>query len=70
MNRVVLYTDGFTESFAADNEMLGVEGMAEIVRDTVLLVLAQMKREILERVRVWRRGPPADDMSLILAEIS
>jgi serine phosphatase RsbU (regulator of sigma subunit) len=68
-DRVVLYTDGFTESFAADNEMLRVEGMAEIVRDTALLPLTQMKQEILERVTRWRDGPAADDMSLVLAEI-
>jgi PAS domain S-box-containing protein len=69
-DRLVLYTDGFTESFASQNEMLGVQGMAEIVRDTARFPLAQMKQEILERVREWRRGPPVDDMSLILAEIS
>jgi PAS domain S-box-containing protein len=68
-DRVVLYTDGFTESFAAHNEMLGVEGMAEIVRDTALWPLAEMKQEIIERVREWRDGPPADDMSLVLAEV-
>jgi PAS domain S-box-containing protein len=68
-DRVVLYTDGFTESFGAHREMLGVEGMAEIVQDTAPLPLAQMKQEILERVSKWRAGPAADDMSLVLAEV-
>jgi PAS domain S-box-containing protein len=68
-DRVVLYTDGFTESFRAHHEMLGVDGMAEIVRDTAPLPLAQMMQEILERVSEWRGGPAADDMSLVLAEV-
>lgn len=69
-DRVVIYTDGFTESFSARREMLGVEGMVEIVRNTAMLPLAQMKQEVLDRVTEWRGGPSADDMSLILAEIS
>jgi PAS domain S-box-containing protein len=68
-DRVVLYTDGFTESFGAHREMLGVQGLAEIVRDTAPLPLAQMMQEILERVSKWRGGPAADDMSLVLAEV-
>lgn len=68
-DRLVLYTDGFTESFSAHKQMLGIAGMVEIVRDTALLPLSQMKQEILERVKKWRGGPAADDMSLVLAEV-
>jgi len=67
--RVVIYTDGFTESFNAQREMLGVEGFSEIVRETSKLPLAQMKHEIVERVAAWRSGPPADDMSLVVVEV-
>ena len=68
-DRVVLYTDGFTESFSAQRDMLGVKGMVEIVKDTAMLPLVDMKQEILERVNSWRSGPAADDMSLVLAEV-
>ena len=68
-DRVVLYTDGFTESFSATREMLGVEGMTKIVQDAARLPLAQMKQQILDRVTGWRAGPAADDMSLVVAEI-
>jgi len=68
-DRILLYTDGFTESFDSRREMLGVEGLIQIVRETALLPLTQMKQEILARVGKWRHGPPADDMSLVLAEI-
>jgi PAS domain S-box-containing protein len=68
-DRVIIYTDGFTESFDAQKEMLGVEGLSDIVRDTAKLSLAQMKQEIVDRVAAWRSGPPADDMSLVVVEI-
>jgi sigma-B regulation protein RsbU (phosphoserine phosphatase) len=69
-DRVMLYTDGFTESFDSRGEMLGVKGLAEIARDTSCLPLPAMKQQILERVTAWREGPAADDMSLILVEVS
>jgi len=69
-DRVIMYTDGLTENFNAKNEMLGVDGLSEIVRDTSTLPLSRMKDEILNRIAAWRLGPPADDMSLVLLEIS
>ena len=68
-DRVVIYTDGFTETFNLNSDMLGVEGFAEIVRETSKLSLPEMKQQILERVAAWRHGPAADDMSLVLIEI-
>jgi PAS domain S-box-containing protein len=69
-DRVVIYTDGFTESFNAQSDMLGVEGFSDIVRETSTLPLAQMKQEIVDRVAAWRQGPAADDMSLVVVEVS
>ena len=68
-DRVILYTDGFTESFNTRDDMLGVEGLAEIVRETSKLPLPAMTQEIVERVAAFRHGPPADDMSLVVVEI-
>ena len=67
-DRVVIYTDGFTESFDAQGNMLGVDGLSDIVQDTAKLSLADMKKEIVERVATWRSGPAADDMSLVMVE--
>ena len=67
--RVILYTDGFTESFNASDDMLGVEGLAEIVRETAMLPLSEMTHEIVKRVAAFRSGPAADDMSLVVVEI-
>lgn len=68
-DRVVLYTDGFTDVFDSQGEMLGVEGVQKIVRETAQMPLSEMKQAILDRVAEWREGPPADDLSLVLAEI-
>ena len=67
---LLMYTDGLTENFNAQNDMLGIEGLSDIVRDTSALPLPQMKQEILDRIAQFRHGPPADDMSLVLVEIS
>jgi len=69
-DRVLIYTDGFSESFNASREMLGVEGLSEIVRETSKLPLAEMRREIVARVAAWRNGPAEDDMSLVVVEVS
>ena len=68
-DRVVLYSDGFTDVFDAHDEILGVEGLEDIVRKAARHPLPEMKQAILQGIENWRYGPPADDTSLILAEI-
>jgi PAS domain S-box-containing protein len=68
-DRLIIYTDGFTESFNLQQEMLGVEGFKEIVYAAARLPLPKMKQEIIDRVATWRSGPAVDDMSLVLLEI-
>jgi len=66
---VVLYTDGLTDVFDSHGEMLEVEGVQNIVRETSLLPFSEMKQGILNRVAAWRDGPPVDDVSLVLVEV-
>jgi sigma-B regulation protein RsbU (phosphoserine phosphatase) len=68
-DRVVLYTDGITDVFDSNGNMLGVEGVQKFVRETSLLPFHQMKQGILDRVAEWRDGPPTDDVSLVLMEV-
>jgi sigma-B regulation protein RsbU (phosphoserine phosphatase) len=68
-DRVVLYTDGLTDVFDSHGEMLEVEGVRNIVRETSLLPFSEMKQGILNRVTAWRNGPPVDDVSLVLVEV-
>jgi len=69
-DRLVLYTDGLTEVFDAQEEMLGVEGLSEIVRTSAKLPLDDMKHSIVERVNAYREGPATDDMSLVVVEVN
>jgi len=69
-DRVVVYTDGLTETFNSRREMLGVQGLQEIVSEASSLRLAEMKEQILHRVAAWRDGRAADDVSLVLLEVS
>jgi len=69
-DRIVIYTDGLTETFNSRREMLGVDGLKEIVTELSTLSLAQMKQQILHRVAAWRDGHAADDVSLVLLEVS
>jgi len=68
-DRVLLYTDGITEAFNPRREMLGIEGVQEIVRQTSSLPPDQMKEAILDGVAAWRQGPPTDDVSLMLVHV-
>jgi sigma-B regulation protein RsbU (phosphoserine phosphatase) len=69
-DRVVIYTDGLTENFNSQREMLGVGGLKEILTEASTLPLGEMKSQILNQVAAWRNGPAADDVSLVLLEIS
>jgi len=68
-DRVVLYTDGLTDVFNSQGDMLGVSGVQKFVRETATHPFAEMKQGILDRVAAWREGPPADDMSLVILEV-
>ncbi|HUJ29791.1 MAG TPA: SpoIIE family protein phosphatase [Candidatus Acidoferrum sp.] len=68
-DRIVLYTDGITDVFNAQGEMLGVPGIQKFVRETSALPFTEMKQGILDRVAAWREGPPSDDVSLVLVEV-
>ncbi len=69
-DRVVLYTDGITDVFNSQGDMLGVQGVREFVRETALLPFPEMKPGILACVADWREGPPVDDVSLVLVEVA
>jgi PAS domain S-box-containing protein len=68
-DRVVLYTDGLTDVFDANREMLGVDGLTKIVQEASELPIKEMKERILQGVADWREGPEPDDISLIIAEV-
>jgi sigma-B regulation protein RsbU (phosphoserine phosphatase) len=67
-DRLVLYTDGLIEVFNRSEEMLGIKGLEQLVRQSSTLALREMKQAILEGATAWSRGPLADDVSLVIVE--
>jgi phosphoserine phosphatase RsbU/P len=68
-DRLILYTDGLVEVFNGLNDMLGVEGLEDLVLQSATLALADMQKTILDGVATWRHGPLADDVSLVTVEV-
>jgi PAS domain S-box-containing protein len=68
-DRLVFYTDGLEEVFNEHNEMLGLEGLEMLVRQSATQALPEMKETILEGVAAWRHGTMADDVSLVIVEV-
>ncbi len=68
-DRLILYTDGLVEVFNHHDDMLGVDGLGELVLQSAKRELPEMRRAILDGVAAWRHGPLADDVSLVLVEV-
>jgi PAS domain S-box-containing protein len=68
-DRLILYTDGLVEVFNQSHEMLAVQGLAKLVRESAAQPLHLMKQAILDGVSTWRHGPIADDISLMFIEL-
>ncbi len=67
-DRLVLYTDGLDEVFNHHEEMLGVDGLSQLVLDSAELPLPEMRQAILDGVAAWSHGPLVDDVSLVIVE--
>jgi PAS domain S-box-containing protein len=68
-DRLILYTDGLVEVFNHEEEMLGVEGLGQLLLDSAELPLPEMRQAILDGVAAWSQGPLVDDVSLVIVEI-
>ncbi len=68
-DRLILYTDGLVEVFNDRGDMLGVDGFARLVLDSAKLPLPEMRQAIHDGVTMWRHGPLADDVSLVIVEV-
>ncbi len=68
-DRVMLYTDGVSEVFNQEEELLGFDRLQEIARRAMRMPLCEMKQAVLDGISAWRHGPVTDDMSLVLIEV-
>jgi len=68
-DRLLIYSDGLTEVWDKQGEMLGVEGLAEIARGLIKHPLPAMREKIIKGVVSFSATPVHDDMSLVLLEL-
>lgn len=66
-DRLVLYTDGMTESAALDGSELGVDGLEEYVTESAHCPLKEFTQVIRQRVERFRGGARGHDDELVLA---
>jgi PAS domain S-box-containing protein len=68
-DRLMLYSDGLTDVWNGNDEILGVEGLEKIVGKAATASLHDMREAIIGGVKSYSAGPLRDDITLILAEI-
>jgi len=68
-DRVMIYSDGLTEVWDAQGEMLGIEGLANLAKQSARLSLSAMREAIIHGVVGFSATPVHDDMSLVLLEV-
>ena len=66
-DRLVLYTDGLTESASPDGRLLGVDRLASWCQDNASLSATDFVEGISRRAHDFRAGRPAADDQLLLA---
>ena len=66
-DRLVLYTDGITESTAPDGSYLGVDGLERYVAESAHAPLQRSAEAIRDRIGQFRGSARADDDELLLA---
>ena len=66
-DRLLLYTDGLTESTTPDDHELGVDGLEQYFKESAHLSPKECVDAIVRRVRDFREDVPASDDQLLLA---
>ena len=68
-DRLMIYSDGLTEVWDAEGEMLGIEGLAKMAKQSAALPLSAMREALVRGVVGFSATPVHDDMSLVLLEV-
>ena len=69
-DRLLLYTDGITETANAAEQQLGVNGLARIALAAKSLGLFDVADFVLHEVTRYQHGATTDDKTLIVAEVA
>lgn len=67
-DRLLIYTDGVTETRNVDQQELKAEGLARWFDEGAAVPVSELGDFLLRRVEDFRYGPRADDMTILLFE--
>jgi len=70
-DRLMLYTDGVTETENASGEAFGDRQLEQVVRDHHLQPAAELSRQVLSELQMWRPAAvnQQDDITLIVVDV-
>ncbi len=66
---MVLYTDGFSELFNEEKEMLGIERIGEFVEKSASQSAEKLVQTVFNKAMAWSGGKYADDMTLLVLKM-
>ena len=65
-DRLVLYTDGLTESHKGDDVEFGNDRLVDLVRSTITKTPREIRDAIVARVEAWAGTPLPDDLTVLV----
>jgi phosphoserine phosphatase RsbU/P len=70
-DRLMLYTDGVTETENASGEAFGDRQLEQVIRDHHLQPAAELSRQVLSELQMWRPAAvnQQDDITLIVVDV-
>ena len=68
-DRILLYTDGITETFNEEKEAYGTEGILQTVKNNIGLDGKILARKVIDEAKAFTGKPAADDMAIIIAKL-
>jgi sigma-B regulation protein RsbU (phosphoserine phosphatase) len=68
-DRLLLYSDGITETRNEPGEMFGSARLRQVMSDAAALPVESFLRNLLGNVLAWSQEEPSDDLSLLALEV-
>jgi len=65
-DRLILYTDGLTESHKGDDVEFGNDRLVDLVRSTITKTPREIRDAIVARVEAWAGTPLPDDLTVLV----
>jgi sigma-B regulation protein RsbU (phosphoserine phosphatase) len=68
-DRIILFTDGLTETMGEGGELYGLERLESFVKSSSHLLPVRLNNDLLAELNSFRKGPASDDIFLMTIDI-